>query len=93
MKNKTSMTHPMHIHETCQVAAINGVKLTNGPNRDSVVVPSNGGVTIRLNPHKPGNMMFHCNIMDHQMDGMQTVIQYEGVPTARAVVNAHPSSH
>ncbi len=82
LKNNTSMGHPMHLHQYFQVMAINGDKFANGPMRDTVYVPANGEAVIALDATNPGSWMFHCHILYHMLNGMMTVMQYEGVPTA-----------
>lgn len=85
LKNNTSMGHPMHLHEYFQVMSMNGEKFVNGPMRDTVYVPANGQAVIALDTLNPGNWMFHCHILYHMANGMMTVMQYEGVPTAQII--------
>jgi FtsP/CotA-like multicopper oxidase with cupredoxin domain len=85
LKNNTSMGHPMHLHEYFQVISINSEKFINGPMRDTVYVPANGEAVIALDTLNPGNWMFHCHILYHMANGMMTVMQYEGVPTAQII--------
>jgi FtsP/CotA-like multicopper oxidase with cupredoxin domain len=88
LKNNTPMGHPMHLHEYFQVMSINGEKYANGPMRDTVYVPANGAAVIALDANNPGNWMFHCHILYHQANGMMTVMQYEGMPTAPIIKKA-----
>ena len=85
LRNNTSMGHPMHLHEYFQVMSINSEKFINGPMRDTVYVPANGEAVIALDTLNPGNWMFHCHILYHMANGMMTVMQYEGVPTAQII--------
>lgn len=91
LKNNTQMGHPMHLHEYFQVMSINGEKFANGPMRDTVYVPANGEAVIALDTLNPGNWMFHCHILYHMANGMMTVMQYEGVPTAQ-IIKDHQDS-
>lgn len=79
--NQTGMAHPMHLHgHVFEVTAVNGKPISDGPMRDTVLVPANGSVTIEFDADNPGNWMFHCHVIYHAEDGMMSIIQYEGTP-------------
>ncbi len=78
LSNKTGMGHPMHLHgHVFQVVEINGQALA-GPLRDTVLVPADGNCVVILAATQPGIWAFHCHIPYHAIDGMFTVLRYEG---------------
>ncbi|XP_062618571.1 uncharacterized protein LOC134280159 [Saccostrea cucullata] len=54
---------------------IPGLNLVNPPIRDTVVVPANGYVIIRLRADNPGFWFMHCHFGHHQTQGMNLVMQ------------------
>ena len=79
MRNRTMMSHPMHLHgHQFQVMAIDGQRMS-GAVRDTVLVPINGTVTIAFDADNPGRWAFHCHNLYHMAAGMMTSVEYEGV--------------
>jgi len=73
IRNHTMMTHPVHIHgHTFQVGRAGGV----GPRKDTVLVPSMGGVDVELRADNPGQWMVHCHNAYHAEAGMMTRLDY-----------------
>ncbi|XP_061167209.1 uncharacterized protein LOC133176053 [Saccostrea echinata] len=54
---------------------IPGLNLINPPIKDTVVIPANGYVIIRLNADNPGFWFMHCHLTHHQINGMNLVMQ------------------
>ncbi|XP_062618572.1 uncharacterized protein LOC134280160 [Saccostrea cucullata] len=54
---------------------IPGLNLVDPPLKDSVTVPANGYVVIRLLADNPGFWLMHCHLTHHQADGMILVAQ------------------
>ncbi|XP_061167179.1 uncharacterized protein LOC133176019 [Saccostrea echinata] len=54
---------------------IPGLNLVNPPIRDTVVVPANGYVIIRLKADNPGFWFMHCHFGHHQTQGMNLIMQ------------------
>ena len=76
MRNRTMMSHPMHLHgHFFQVAAFNGAKLA-GAMRDTVLVPPMATVAIAFDADNPGRWAFHCHNLYHMQAGMMTTVQY-----------------
>lgn len=76
--NKTSMSHPMHLHgHTFQVVEIDG-DIFPGAMRDTVLVMPGQTVKVIFDANNPGIWALHCHIAFHQWAGMFTVVQYEG---------------
>jgi FtsP/CotA-like multicopper oxidase with cupredoxin domain len=77
MRNRTIMSHPMHLHgHHFHVVAIGGRRFS-GAVRDTVLVPAMGSVTIAFDADNPGRWAFHCHNEYHMMAGMMTSLQYE----------------
>jgi FtsP/CotA-like multicopper oxidase with cupredoxin domain len=78
MRNKTMMSHPMHLHgHTFQVVAINGNRFS-GALRDSILVTPRTSVTIAFDANNPGWWFFHCHNLYHLAAGMATSVKYVG---------------
>ena len=77
MRNRTQMSHPMHIHgHVFQVVAINGQRFA-GAVRDTVLVHPESDVTIAFDADNPGPWVFHCHNLYHMASGMMTTVEYE----------------
>ena len=81
--------HNFHIHTNpFQVVAINGKPLDYVDWQDTVNVPANGSVTIRIHPIDfVGTAVFHCHIDFHEDNGMMGVFRIVKDPSP-AEVNA-----
>jgi FtsP/CotA-like multicopper oxidase with cupredoxin domain len=77
MRNRTGMSHPMHLHgHVFQVVAIDGKRL-DGALRDTVLVPPERAVTIAFDADNPGRWAFHCHVLYHMEVGMFTTVAYD----------------
>lgn len=75
--NRTSMSHPMHLHgHHVQVVAI-GDRRIAGAIRDTILVPAMAKVTVAFDAENPGRWAFHCHQMYHLMAGMMTTLEYQ----------------
>ncbi|RWK43723.1 multicopper oxidase domain-containing protein [Mesorhizobium sp.] len=75
-RDQSTMAHPMHLHgHHFQVVAING-KRFQGAVRDTVLVPSQGSVTVAFDAVNPGKWALHCHHLYHMIGGMMTTIEY-----------------
>ena len=77
MRNRTMMTHPMHLHgHHFQILAINGENFM-GAVRDTVFVPPMASVTFAFTANNPGGgWAFHCHHLYHMATGMMTTVAY-----------------
>lgn len=76
-RDQTTMAHPMHLHgHHFQVVAINGRRL-QGAVRDTVLVPSQGSVTVAFDAVNPGKWALHCHHLYHMAGGMMTTVEYQ----------------
>lgn len=70
------MDHPIHLHGTAfQVVSINGQKPPREMWKDTVPVPAGQYVDIAFTYTNPGDWMLHCHIIDHEDNGMMTVVE------------------
>ena len=77
MRNRTGMSHPMHLHgHVFQVVAIDGKRFA-GALRDTVLVPPQRAVTIAFDADNPGRWAFHCHVLYHMEVGMFTTVAYD----------------
>ncbi len=75
LENHTSFWHPMHLHGySFTVLSRNGVKERYAPLRDTVIVRPKEHVQIAFAANNPGHWMFHCHVIEHQANGLMTVI-------------------
>ncbi len=73
IRNQSMMTHPVHVHgHTFQLGPAGGA----GPRKDTVLVPSMGGVDVDLAADNPGRWMVHCHNAYHAEAGMMTRLDY-----------------
>ncbi|USG62964.1 multicopper oxidase domain-containing protein [Sneathiella marina] len=80
LTNKTSMSHPMHLHgHSFQVVEINGTRF-NGAMRDTIMVPPRMTVTVALETKNPGLWAFHCHNLYHLAAGMFSTMAYREIP-------------
>ena len=79
MRNRSMMTHPMHLHgHHFQIVDINGQAIS-GAVRDTVIVPTMQSVTFAFDANNPGaDWAFHCHHLYHMASGMMSFIQYDG---------------
>ncbi len=79
-ENKTSMSHPMHIHgHIFQVTEVDG-KPIKGAMRDTVLVQPFSTVKIQFDAINPGLWVNHCHNLYHLNAGMLTVFEYQHYP-------------
>jgi len=71
--NHSMMSHPLHVHgHTFQLGPAGG----HGPRKDTVLVPSMGGVAVDIAATNPGTWMIHCHNAYHAEAGMMTRLEY-----------------
>ncbi|MEX1109884.1 MAG: multicopper oxidase family protein [Dongiaceae bacterium] len=78
-RNRTGMSHPMHLHgHGFQIVAI-GENRFGGARRDTVLVPPGASVTIAFDADNPGRWLLHCHHLYHMAAGMMTMLDYRGI--------------
>jgi FtsP/CotA-like multicopper oxidase with cupredoxin domain len=72
------MDHAMHLHGTYfQVVSENGAKPPRETWKDTVNVPAGRFVDVAFVMRNPGTWMLHCHIIDHEDNGMMTMVMAE----------------
>jgi FtsP/CotA-like multicopper oxidase with cupredoxin domain len=75
MVNETMWHHPMHLHgHVFRVLTRNGEPTRHREWQDTVLVNPRERVEIAFAADNPGDWMFHCHILEHQMAGMMGTI-------------------
>ncbi len=79
LKNTTDEQHPFHIHvNDFQVMSVNGKPYRANGYQDTVLVPADGEVVIRIPfDDYPGTFVFHCHILGHEDAGMMAVVEVD----------------
>jgi FtsP/CotA-like multicopper oxidase with cupredoxin domain len=77
VRNTSSHRHPFHIHvNDFQVVAVNGQPVQAHGWQDTVNLPSNGEVTIRMRfADFSGKFVYHCHILSHEDFGMMANVE------------------
>ncbi|MVA96795.1 multicopper oxidase domain-containing protein [Nitratireductor sp. CAU 1489] len=76
MTNATAWPHPIHLHgHSFRVISRDGEPTTHREWQDTVLMAPRETVEIALVADNPGDWMFHCHILEHQMSGMMGVIR------------------
>ena len=74
--NDTVWPHPMHLHgHSFRVIARNGQPTRFREWQDTVLIPARETADIALVADNPGDWMFHCHILEHQLGGMMGVVR------------------
>ena len=77
LRNEDPDEHPFHIHvNDFEVISVNGQPYDARGLQDTVILPGNGAVVIRI-PFKDylGKFVYHCHIMFHGDGGMMGVVE------------------
>ncbi|UUZ83896.1 multicopper oxidase domain-containing protein [Paenibacillus sp. P26] len=91
LKNESEVDdHPMHLHgHSFQVIAHNGRPLTGAPiTLSTITVPPDESYDIAFVASNPGIWMIHCHILGHAANGMDMMVNYEGITTPFSVGKA-----
>ena len=76
LDNQTSFWHPMHLHGySFTVLSRNGMRARYPYLRDTVILRPKDRVEIAFVADNPGDWMFHCHVIEHQANGLMTVIR------------------
>jgi len=67
--------HPIHLHGGhFQVVSVNGQPPERETWKDTIVIPPNEYIDVAVKFYYPGHWMLHCHIIDHEDNGMLTMI-------------------
>ena len=76
MRNETAWWHPMHLHgHSFQVLDCDGKPEPHNVWGDTVLVRPRERVRVAFVADNPGDWMFHCHVMEHQVGGLMTIIR------------------
>ena len=76
LNNNTAFDHPMHLHgHSFRVLKRNEKLIQYKPWQDTVLVGRNESVEVAFVADNPGDWMFHCHILEHQISGMSSIIR------------------
>ena len=76
INNNTAFDHPMHLHgHAFRVLKRGGDETQYKPWQDTVMVGRNETVEVAFVADNPGDWMFHCHILEHQLSGMSSIIR------------------
>lgn len=74
--NNTAWPHPMHLHgHSFRVISRNGQPEPYRPWQDTVLILPRDRAEIAFVADNPGDWMFHCHVLEHQMAGMMGFIR------------------
>ncbi len=75
IRNLSSSAHPFHLHGNAfEVLSVDGVAPPGRRVEDTVDLPIRSVARLLLTPGNPGDWMLHCHLLDHENDGMMTVL-------------------
>jgi FtsP/CotA-like multicopper oxidase with cupredoxin domain len=70
--------HPIHLHGGhFQVVSLNGQPPERETWKDTMVIPPGEYIDVAVKFQYPGDWMLHCHIIDHEDNGMLTIIHAE----------------
>ncbi|HSO07769.1 MAG TPA: multicopper oxidase domain-containing protein, partial [Pelomicrobium sp.] len=76
MRNDTAWHHPIHLHgHAFRVVARDGKPTPHQEWRDTVLMAPRESVDIAFVADNPGDWMFHCHILLHQVGGMMATLR------------------
>jgi FtsP/CotA-like multicopper oxidase with cupredoxin domain len=76
MLNDTAWWHPMHLHgHVFRVLSRNGKPTVRREWLDTVLMEPGERVEIAFVADNPGDWMFHCHILEHQLGGMMGTVR------------------
>lgn len=76
LTNATAFAHPIHLHgHSFRVLSRDGVPTQYREWLDTVLIAPRERIEIALVADNPGDWMFHCHILEHQVTGMMGVIR------------------
>jgi FtsP/CotA-like multicopper oxidase with cupredoxin domain len=85
--NNSDIPHPMHIHgHSMKILSKDGKPLTGSPvYLSTLLVSSHESYEVAFVADNPGLWMIHCHNLGHAANGMDMMLNYEGVTTTYAV--------
>ncbi|XP_062605180.1 uncharacterized protein LOC134266971 [Saccostrea cucullata] len=78
-------------NENWTLGNVPGLNLENPPQKDTIAVPRNGYIVLRLKADNPGFWFMHCHIEIHQIAGMAVLFQEGDVSDMEPVPEGFPT--
>ena len=76
LNNNSAWPHPIHLHgHSFRVLARDGNPTTHREWQDTILLMPSEQADIAFVADNPGDWMFHCHILEHQMSGMSRTIR------------------
>ncbi len=76
MRNETAWEHPMHLHgHSFRVIRRGEQETAHREWRDTVIVAPRETVEVAFVADNPGDWMFHCHVLEHQIAGMMGIVR------------------
>jgi FtsP/CotA-like multicopper oxidase with cupredoxin domain len=76
LRNETAWWHPMHLHgHSFRLLTRNGLTVPHRQWGDTVLIPPKETVDVAFVADNPGDWMLQCQVTDHQMAGLMTVLR------------------
>lgn len=76
LENATAWPHPIHLHgHSFRVISVNGQRPERPEMRDTVLLLPRETADIAFVADNPGDWMFHCHILEHQVSGMNGFVR------------------
>jgi FtsP/CotA-like multicopper oxidase with cupredoxin domain len=74
--NRSAWWHPMHLHgHSFRLLSREGEPVPHRQWADTVLVPPRQTAEVAFVADNPGDWMLHCHVIDHQANGMMTVLR------------------
>ncbi|XP_055998671.1 uncharacterized protein LOC130047473 [Ostrea edulis] len=78
-------------NESWRFGNVPGLNLEDPPQKDTIAVPRNGYVVLRLKADNPGFWFMHCHIELHQIAGMAVLLQEGDISDMQPVPEGFPT--
>jgi FtsP/CotA-like multicopper oxidase with cupredoxin domain len=76
MVNDTAWHHPIHLHgHVFRLLTLNGKASAHRPWLDTVLLDPQARAEIAFVADNPGDWMFHCHVLEHQVSGLMALIR------------------
>ncbi len=76
IENRSMWNHPMHLHgHSFRLLSVNGVPRPHREWLDTVLLRPRERVEIAFVADNPGDWMFHCHNLEHQLGGMMSTVR------------------
>nr|XP_022325863.1 laccase-like [Crassostrea virginica] len=78
-------------NEDWKFGNVPGLNLNDPPQKDTIAIPRDGYVVVRLKADNPGFWFMHCHIENHQISGMAVLLQEGEIADMEPVPEGFPT--